>query len=113
VRRSNVSKEYNFDNFPWQTSKHLIKDNYANIDKVLHNWAVKDFGRKSPLSIVLAKANQIELSKDVDATKLTGSSGNDCKKTPAKKSLPAKHCRSSEEKLGKKKVVQKRNRFIL
>ncbi|RKR09307.1 DNA topoisomerase I [Flavobacterium sp. 81] len=71
----NVSKKYNFDNLSQQDVEELIEDKLQkNIDKVLHNWEDEGilvekarWGR----SVITKGKIKIELSKDVDATKLT------------------------------------------
>ncbi|GAA6765952.1 hypothetical protein AAFH68_18910 [Flavobacterium sp. CGRL1] len=71
----NVSKKYNFDNLSQADVEELIEDKLQkNIDKVLHNWEEEGivvekarWGR----SVILKGKIKIELSKDVDATKLT------------------------------------------
>jgi len=91
----NVSKKYNFDNLSQADVEELIEDKLQkNIDKVLHNWEEEGivvekarWGR----SVILKGKIKIELSKDVDATKLTLAQVQEmiAAKTPAKKA-PAK-----------------------
>lgn len=91
----NVSKKYNFDNLSQADVEELIEDKLQkNIDKVLHNWEEEGivvekarWGR----SVILKGKIKIELSKDVDATKLTLAQVQEmiAAKTPAKKT-PAK-----------------------
>ncbi|WP_125722561.1 type I DNA topoisomerase [Flavobacterium ustbae] len=91
----NVSKKYNFDNLSQADVEELIEDKLQkNIDKVLHNWEEEGivvekarWGR----SVILKGKIKIELSKDVDATKLTLEQVQEmiAAKTPAKKA-PAK-----------------------
>ncbi|MCC9063373.1 type I DNA topoisomerase [Flavobacterium piscisymbiosum] len=97
----NVSKKYNFDNLSQQEIEELIEDKLQkNIDKVLHNWEDEGilvekarWGR----SVITKGKIKIELSKDVDATKLTLAQVQEmiaakapAKKTPAKKATTAK-----------------------
>jgi DNA topoisomerase-1 len=87
----NVSKKYNFDNLSQADIEALIEDKLQkNIDKVLHNWEDEGilvekarWGR----SVITKGKIKIELSKDVDATKLTLAEVQEmiAKKTPAKK----------------------------
>jgi len=91
----NVSKKYNFDNLSQADVEELIEDKLQkNIDKVLHNWEEEGivvekarWGR----SVILKGKIKIELSKDVDATKLTLAQVQEmiAAKAPAKKA-PAK-----------------------
>ena len=109
----NVSKKYNFDNLSQQEIEELIEDKLQkNIDKVLHNWEDEGilvekarWGR----SVITKGKIKIELSKDVDATKLTlaRGSGNDCKKTPAKKT-PAKKATTAKKAPAKKPAAKKK-----
>ena len=96
----NVSKKYNFDNLSQSDIESLIEDKLQkDIDKVLHNWEEEGilvekarWGR----SVITKGKLKIELSKDVDATKLTLAEVQEmiAKKTPAKnaeiKKAPAK-----------------------
>jgi DNA topoisomerase-1 len=71
----NVSKKYNFDNLSQSDIEELIEDKLQkNIDKVIHNWSAEGilvekarWGR----SVITKGKIKIELSKDVDASKLT------------------------------------------
>lgn len=97
----NVSKKYNFDNLSQADVEELIEDKLQkNIDKVIHNWEEEGivvekarWGR----SVILKGKIKIELSKDVDATKLTLAQVQEmiaakapAKKTAAKKTTTAK-----------------------
>ena len=102
----NVSKKYNFDNLSQSDIEALIEEKLQkNIDKVLHNWEEEGilvekarWGR----SVITKGKIKIELSKDVDASKLTLVEVQEliAKKTPAKKA-PVK-------KAVTKKVVAKK-----
>ncbi|WDF64316.1 type I DNA topoisomerase [Flavobacterium sp. KACC 22763] len=91
----NVSKKYNFDNLSQADVEELIEEKLQkNIDKVIHNWEEEGivvekarWGR----SVILKGKVKIELSKDVDAAKLTLAQVQEmiAAKTPAKKA-PAK-----------------------
>ena len=112
----NVSKKYNFDNLSQQDVQDLIEDKLQkNIDKVLHNWEDEGilvekarWGR----SVITKGKIKIELSKDVDATKLTLAQVQEMiaaktpvKKTPAKKAAVKK---APAKKASAKKTVAKK-----
>ncbi len=108
----NVSKKYNFDNLSQQDVQDLIEDKLQkNIDKVLHNWEDEGilvekarWGR----SVITKGKIKIELSKDVDATKLTLEEVQKmiADKTPAKKT-PAKKATATKKAPAKKPVAKK------
>ncbi|QKJ62662.1 type I DNA topoisomerase [Flavobacterium sp. M31R6] len=108
----NVSKKYNFDNLSQSDIQELIEDKLQkNIDKVLHNWEEEGilvekarWGR----SVITKGKIKIELSKDVDATKLTLAEVQEmiAKKTPAKKT-PAKKVAAKKTTAAKKPAVKK------
>ncbi|MBP4136722.1 type I DNA topoisomerase [Flavobacterium geliluteum] len=109
----NVSKKYNFDNLSQQDVQDLIEDKLQkNIDKVLHNWEDEGilvekarWGR----SVITKGKIKIELSKDVDATKLTLEQVQKmiAEKTPAKKT-PAKKAAATKKAPAKKPVAKKK-----
>ncbi|MDX6183189.1 type I DNA topoisomerase [Flavobacterium sp. Fl-77] len=109
----NVSKKYNFDNLSQQDVQDLIEDKLQkNIDKVLHNWEDEGilvekarWGR----SVITKGKIKIELSKDVDATKLTLDQVQKmiAEKTPAKKT-PAKKAAATKKAPAKKPVAKKK-----
>ncbi|SNR74307.1 DNA topoisomerase I [Flavobacterium sp. ov086] len=109
----NVSKKYNFDNLSQQDVEELIEDKLQkNIDKVLHNWEDEGilvekarWGR----SVITKGKIKIELSKDVDATKLTLAEVQEmiAKKTPAKKT-PAKKATTTKKAPAKKTAAKKK-----
>jgi len=109
----NVSKKYNFDNLSQQEIEELIEDKLKkNIDKVLHNWEDEGilvekarWGR----SVITKGKIKIELSKDVDATKLTLAEVQEmiAKKTPAKKT-PAKKATTTKKAPAKKPAAKKK-----
>ena len=109
----NVSKKYNFDNLSQQEIEELIEDKLQkNIDKVLHNWEDEGilvekarWGR----SVITKGKIKIELSKDVDATKLTLALVQEmiAAKTPAKKT-PAKKATTAKKAPAKKTAVKKK-----
>jgi DNA topoisomerase-1 len=114
----NVSKKYNFDNLSQQDIEALIEDKIQkNIDKVLHNWEDEGilvekarWGR----SVITKGKIKIELSKDVDATKLSLEEVQEmiAKKTPAKKvaskKTPAKKVTATKKPAAKKAVAKKK-----
>ncbi|WP_316634336.1 type I DNA topoisomerase [uncultured Flavobacterium sp.] len=109
----NVSKKYNFDNLSQADVEELIEDKLQkNIDKVLHNWEDEGilvekarWGR----SVITKGKIKIELSKDVDATKLTLAEVQEmiAKKTPAKKA-PAKKATTTKKAPAKKPAAKKK-----
>jgi DNA topoisomerase I len=109
----NVSKKYNFDNLSQSDVEALIEDKLQkNIDKVLHNWEDEGilvekarWGR----SVITKGKIKIELSKDVDATKLTLAEVQEmiAKKTPAKKGA-AKKTTATKKPVAKKPAVKKK-----
>ncbi len=109
----NVSKKYNFDNLSQSDVEELIEDKLQkNIDKVLHNWEAEGiivekarWGR----SVISKGKIKIELSKDVDATKLTLAQVQEIieKKSPAKKA-PAKKTSTAKKSVAKKAIAKKK-----
>nr|WP_315150320.1 type I DNA topoisomerase [uncultured Flavobacterium sp.] len=108
----NVSKKYNFDNLSQSDIVELIEDKLQkNIDKVLHHW--KDEGilvekARWGRSVITKGKIKIELSKDIDATKLTLEQVQEmiAKKTPAKK-VAAKKTTATKKPAAKKAVAKK------
>jgi DNA topoisomerase I len=109
----NVSKKYNFDNLSQSDITELIEDKLQkNIDKVLHHWKEEGiivekarWGR----SVITKGKIKIELSKDIDATKLTLDEVQEliAKKTPAKKT-PVKKTTTTKKAVAKKPVAKKK-----
>ncbi|KFF06632.1 type I DNA topoisomerase [Flavobacterium reichenbachii] len=109
----NVSKKYNFDNLSQSDVEELIEDKLQkNIDKVLHNWEDEGivvekarWGR----SVILKGKIKIELSKDVDATKLTLAQVQEmiAAKTPVKKTA-AKKAATTKKAPAKKTAAKKK-----
>ena len=109
----NVSTKYNFNNLSQDEIETIIEDKIQkNIDKVLHNWEAEGilvqkarWGR----SEILKGKIKIELSKDVDATKLTLAEVQEmiAKKTPAKK-VAAKKASTAKKPAAKKAVAKKK-----
>ncbi|MFZ4671598.1 MAG: type I DNA topoisomerase [Flavobacterium sp.] len=92
----NVSKKYNFDNLSQADVAELIEDKLQkNIDKVIHNWEEEGIlvqkARWGRSEITKGKI-KIELSKDIDASKLTLEEIKEmiAKKTPEKKTASKK-----------------------
>ncbi len=109
----NVSKKYNFENLSQQDVEDLIEDKLQkNIDKVIHNWEEEGIlvqkARWGRSEITKGKI-KIELSKDIDASKLTLAEVQEmiAKKTPAKKA-PAKKVAAGTKKTATKKPVAKK-----
>ena len=107
----NVSKKYNFDNLSQSDVAELIEDKLQkNIDKVIHNWEAEGIlvqkARWGRSEITKGKI-KIELSKDIDASKLTLAQVQEMieKKTPAKKA-PAK--KAAAKKPAAKKTTEKK-----
>ncbi|WP_281235124.1 type I DNA topoisomerase [Flavobacterium gelatinilyticum] len=108
----NVSKKYNFDNLSQADVEELIEDKLQkNIDKVIHNWEEEGivvekarWGR----SVILKGKVKIELSKDVDASKLTLAQVQEMieAKAPAKKA-PAKKAAAKKTTAAKKAPAKK------
>jgi DNA topoisomerase-1 len=92
----NVSKKYNFDALSQSDVESLVEDKLQkDIDKVIHYWETEGitvekarWGR----SVITKGKLKIELSKDVDATKLTLAQVQELieKKSPAKKTSTKK-----------------------
>lgn len=107
----NVNKKYNFDNLSQSDIVELVEDKLQkDIDKVIHNWAEEGilvekarWGR----SVITKGKVKIELSKDVDAAKLTLAQVQEMieKKAPAKKA-PAK--KAPAKKTTAKKATAKK-----
>lgn len=109
----NVNKKYNFDNLSQADVEELIEEKLQkNIDKVLHNWEEEGivvekarWGR----SVILKGKIKIELSKDVDAAKLTLAQVQEmiAAKTPAKKTT-AKKTTTAKKAPAKKTAAKKK-----
>ncbi|WP_310554979.1 type I DNA topoisomerase [Flavobacterium sp.] len=108
----NVSTKYNFNDLSQQDIEMIIEDKLQkNIDKVIHNWEAEGilvqkarWGR----SEILKGKIKIELSKDVDATKLTLAQVQEMieKKAPAKKVAAKKP--AAKKTVAKKAVAKKK-----
>ena len=104
----NVSKKYNFDNLSQRDMEELIEDKLQKeIDKVIHHW--KDEGilvekARWGRSVITKGKIKFELSKDVDAAKLTLAQVQELieKKTPAKKAPAQKFAAKKGSTIKKK-----------
>ena len=109
----NVSKKYNFDHLSQADIEELIDDKLQkNIDKVLHHWKEEGilvekarWGR----SVITKGKIKIELSKDIEASKLTLEQVQEmiAKKTPAKK-IAVKKATTAKKPAAKKTVAKKK-----
>jgi DNA topoisomerase-1 len=92
----NVNKKYNFDNLSQADINELIEDKQQKeIEKVLHFWkeeGIKVEKARWGRSVITKGKIKIELSKDIDATKLTLETVKEMieKKTPPKKTATKK-----------------------
>jgi DNA topoisomerase-1 len=92
----NVNKKYNFDNLSQADINELIEDKQQKeIEKVLHYWkeeGIKVEKARWGRSVITKGKIKIELSKDIDATKLTLETVKEMieKKAPAKKTATKK-----------------------
>jgi DNA topoisomerase-1 len=109
----NVSTKYDFNNLSQQDIETIIEDKIQkNIDKVIHNWEAEGIlvqkARWGRSEITKGKI-KIELSKDVDATKLTLEEVQEmiAKKTPVKKA-PVKKAATAKKPAAKKTVAKKK-----
>lgn len=109
----NVSKKYNFDNLSQSDITELIEDKLQKeIDKVIHNWeedGIRVEKARWGRSIITKGKVKIELSKDVDAAKLTLDEVRDMieKKAPAKKTA-AKKTTAAKKPAAKKTTAKKK-----
>ncbi|WP_313804223.1 type I DNA topoisomerase [Flavobacterium sp.] len=92
----NVNKKYNFDNLSQSDVAELIEEKLQkDIDKVIHNWedeGIRVEKARWGRSVILKGKVKIELSKDVDASKMTLEQVKELieKKAPAKKTAAKK-----------------------
>jgi DNA topoisomerase I len=104
----NVSKKYNFDNLSQSDLNELIQDKMQKeVDKVIHDWkeeGIKVEKARWGRSVITKGKIKIELSKDVDASKMTLDQVKELieKKAPAKKA-PAKKTPAKKAPAKKKK----------
>jgi DNA topoisomerase-1 len=104
----NVSKKYNFDNLSQSDLNELIQDKMQKeVDKVIHDWkeeGIKVEKARWGRSVITKGKIKIELSKDVDASKMTLEQVKELieKKAPAKKA-PAKKTAAKKAPAKKKK----------
>ena len=113
----NVNKKYDYNNLSQQDIENLIDEKLVKeVEKVLHNW--KDEGilvekARWRRSVITKGKIKIELSKDVDATKLTLAEVQEmiAKKTPAKKAAVKKVVAkkaTAKKTVSKKVIVRKK-----
>ena len=110
----NVSKKYNFDNLSQSDVEALIEDKLQkNIDKVIHDWKEEGilvekarWGR----SVITKGKIKIELSKDVDASKMSLAEVQELieKKTPAKKTAAKKTTATKKTATAKKTTATRK-----
>jgi len=104
----NVSKKYNFDNLSQSDLNELIQDKMQKeVDKVIHDWkeeGIKVEKARWGRSVITKGKIKIELSKDIDAAKMTLAQVKELieKKTPAKKA-PATKAATKKAPAKKKK----------
>jgi DNA topoisomerase-1 len=110
----NVSKKYNFDNLSQADVQELIEDKLQkNIDKVIHNWKedgiLVEKARWGKSQITKGKI-KIELSKDIDASKLTLEEVKEMieKKAPAKAAKKPAAKKTAPKKTTAKKATAKK-----
>lgn len=109
----NVSKKYNFDNLSQSDITELIEDKLQKeIDKVIHDWkedGIRVEKARWGRSVITKGKVKIELSKDVDASKLTLDEVKDMieKKAPAKKTA-AKKTTATKKPAAKKTTAKKK-----
>ncbi|WP_396182373.1 type I DNA topoisomerase [Flavobacterium sp.] len=108
----NVSKKYNFDKLAQTDLNELIEDKQQKeIDKVIHDWkaeGIKVEKARWGRSIITKGKIKIELSKDIDAEKLTLTQVHELieKKSPAKKTSAKKT--ATKKAVTKKTTIKKR-----
>ncbi|WP_297332077.1 type I DNA topoisomerase [Flavobacterium sp.] len=108
----NVSKKYNFDRLTQSDINELIEDKLQKErDKVIHNWeeeGIRVEKARWGRSVILKGKTKIELSKDVDAAKLTLDKVKALieEKAPAKKTAAKKT--TAAKKPASKKVTAKK-----
>lgn len=109
----NVSKKYNFDNLSQSDIAELIEDKLQKeIDKVIHDWkedGIRVEKARWGRSVITKGKVKIELSKDVDASKLTLDEVKDMieKKAPAKKTA-VKKTTATKKPAAKKTTAKKK-----
>jgi len=108
----NVSKKYNFDKLSQADLNELIEDKQQKeIDKVIHDWkaeGIKVEKARWGRSIITKGKIKIELSKDIDAEKLTLIQVQELieKKSPAKKTTAKKT--PTKKAVTKKATIKKK-----
>lgn len=108
----NVSKKYNFDHLSQSDLNELIQDKLQKeVDKVIHDWkaeGIKVEKARWGRSIITKGKIKIELSKEVDAAKMTLAQVQELieKKSPAKKVAAKKP--AAKKTVAKKSTVKKK-----
>ncbi|GGB71100.1 DNA topoisomerase 1 [Flavobacterium suaedae] len=108
----NVNKKYDFDNLTDADIKELIEDKLKKErEKVIHNWedeGIRVEKARWGRSVILKGKTKIELTKDVDAAKLTLDEVKEmiAQKAPAKKTAAKKT--TAKKTTTKKKTVKKK-----
>lgn len=108
----NVNKKYDFDNLTDADIEELIEDKLKKErEKVIHNWedeGIRVEKARWGRSVILKGKTKIELTKDVDATKLTLDEVKEmiAQKAPAKKTAAKKT--TAKKTTTKKKTVKKK-----
>ena len=109
----NVNKKYNFDNLSQSDLVELIEEKLQkDIDKVIHNWeeeGIRVEKARWGRSVILKGKVKVELSKDVDAGKMTLEEVKELieKKAPAKKTA-AKKTTAAKKPVAKKTTTKKK-----
>ncbi len=109
----NVSKKYNFDNLSKSDIDQLVEDKLRKeVEKVIRDWpeeGIKIEKARWGRSVILKGKIKIELSKDVDASKLSLDEVKAMveKKTPAKKSVAKKPKTAKKKTAPKKGAINK------
>ena len=109
----NVNKKYNFDNLSQSDLVELIEEKLQkDIDKVIHNWeeeGIRVEKARWGRSVILKGKVKVELSKDVDAGKMTLEEVKELieKKAPAKKTA-AKKTTAAKKPAAKKTTTKKK-----
>lgn len=108
----NVNKKYDFDNLTDADIEELIEDKLKKErEKVIHNWedeGIRVEKARWGRSVILKGKTKIELTKDVDAAKLTLDEVKEmiAQKAPAKKTAAKKT--TAKKTTTKKKTVKKK-----
>ncbi|QLE00636.1 type I DNA topoisomerase [Galbibacter sp. BG1] len=109
----NVNKKYDFDNLSQEDIEELVEDKLRKErEKLIHNWEEEGIrvekARWGRSNIIKGKT-KVELSKDVDATKITLEEAKDLleKKAPKKKAAAKKKTTTKKKTTAKKAKSKK------